>query len=99
MRKTAGWVCIECKSRDCVHVAAAPPAPLLTVREQLVLCFVGAGYSNKEIAWRAHLGEDTVKVTLRRAYAKLKLGGAGSRVQAALWVRENAELLGAPKAA
>ncbi|MFC0506722.1 response regulator transcription factor [Micromonospora costi] len=59
--------------------AALPPA--LTARERDVLALVGAGYSNREIAERLHLGVTTVKTHVTSLLAKT---GTGNRIRLAL---------------
>jgi DNA-binding NarL/FixJ family response regulator len=64
--------------------APAPPDPLatLTERERAVLCLLGAGRSNKEIAATLHLTTGTVK-----GYVSIILGklDVADRTQAALY--------------
>lgn len=55
---------------------------LLTARETEVLRLLAQGYSNKEIARRLQLVEDTVKTHVRHILAKL---GVQSRTQAVLY--------------
>ncbi|MEV1328593.1 response regulator transcription factor [Micromonospora costi] len=59
--------------------AALPPA--LTARERDVLALVGAGFSNREIAERLHLGVTTVKTHVTSLLAKT---GTGNRIRLAL---------------
>ncbi|WP_328853012.1 response regulator transcription factor [Micromonospora globbae] len=62
--------------------APAPALPdTLTARERDVLALVGAGFSNREIAQRLHLGVTTVKTHVTSLLAKT---GAGNRIRLAL---------------
>lgn len=75
--------------RALVHhrrAADAAPGPQLRPREQAIVELVAAGSSNKEIAWALGLGEQTVKNSLRRIFAKLHVE---SRVQLALYAVRN----------
>ncbi len=60
-------------------------AASITAREQDVLCLLGEGKSNLEIARGLSISESTVKTHLSNIYAKLKVG---NRVQAATRARE-----------
>jgi two-component system, NarL family, response regulator LiaR len=51
----------------------------LTPRELEILAFIAAGLSNREIAERAFVSENTVKTHISRVFEKL---GAGRRTQA-----------------
>lgn len=53
----------------------------LSSREQQVLFFLSKGHSNKEIAFRVHLAEDTVRHYMKRVLKKLQVR---NRVQAAM---------------
>lgn len=64
--------------------------PTLTERELDVLELVAAGHSNKQIAVRLGLSEDTVKGHLRGVFAHL---GAGNRTQAVV-MASRLELIG-----
>ncbi|MGK5740030.1 response regulator transcription factor [Micromonospora sp. URMC 103] len=66
------------------RVGEAPVASLprtLTARERDVLALVGAGFSNREIAERLHLGVTTVKTHVTSLLAKT---GTGNRIRLAL---------------
>ena len=57
-------------------------AELLTAREREVLCLLGQGQSNREIASTLHLKEETVKTHVSKILSKI---GARSRTQAAIY--------------
>ena len=61
--------------------AISPDAPKITIREQEVLRFVAAGYSNSDIAGYMHISENTVKYHLSKINEKL---GAANRAEAVL---------------
>jgi DNA-binding NarL/FixJ family response regulator len=62
------------------------PAAAMTARELEVLCVVGAGKANKEIAAQLGISERTARTHVSNILSKL---GLHSRTQAALWaVRE-----------
>jgi len=63
-------------------VTVPDPRPSLTQREVDVLRLLAQGLSNKEIAHRLHIGEQTVKTHVGRILSKL---GVSSRTQAALY--------------
>ncbi len=70
---------------------AAPRASSLTARETEVLRMIAEGLANKEIAYRLHLSEHTVKFHVSALLAKL---GAGSRAEAiGLGIRQGAIML------
>lgn len=54
----------------------------LTAREREVLCLLGRGQSNREIASALHLKEETVKTHVSKILSKI---GAQSRTQAAIY--------------
>lgn len=58
----------------------------LSEREREVLCLLGQGMTNREIAQRLHIAENTVKNHLRSILQKL---GLDNRVQAALYAIRN----------
>ncbi len=60
---------------------------VLTPRERQVLELVALGLTNREIAARLVISENTVRTHLRRILEKLHVR---SRVEAALWLREHA---------
>lgn len=57
----------------------------LATREQELLMGIGKGWSNKQIAQRLHLAEQTVRNYTSLLYEKL---GLNSRAQAVIWMRE-----------
>lgn len=61
--------------------SAAHSEPL-TAREKEVLCLLGQGQSNREIASALHLKEETVKTHVSKILSKI---GARSRTQAAIY--------------
>jgi DNA-binding NarL/FixJ family response regulator len=85
MRKVR--ICLECNSTDCEHLRK-PRA--LTPQEARCLVLVSRGLLNKEIAYELDLTEGTVKIYNCQAYRKL---GVHTRVAAALWARDHADLL------
>jgi DNA-binding NarL/FixJ family response regulator len=66
---------------------AHPPRPTtlapLGRREREVLTLIGSGLTNREIAERLELGEETVKTHLERVYAKLGVSRRAEAVAAA----------------
>jgi DNA-binding NarL/FixJ family response regulator len=60
----------------------------LSGRDSELLVLLRQGYTNKEIAERLYLSENTVKTHLRRLFAKL---GVSNRTQAAMVASEDAE--------
>ena len=72
-------------------LAAPQPVPVpgtdqvLTAREVAVLRLLTGGFTNREIARRLTLGEETIKTHVTRVLRKL---GAGSRTAAAARARE-----------
>ena len=60
----------------------------LTPREHQVLELVASGLQNKEIAGRLAISLRTVQNALRVIYLRLGLYGAGSRIQAAMRLRD-----------
>jgi DNA-binding NarL/FixJ family response regulator len=67
-------------------LAARPPRPLLSAREEEVLELVARGMPNKLIARRLEISERTVKGHLTRIFERI---GVSDRTQAALWAREH----------
>lgn len=66
-----------------MHEISLPEDPgVLTEREQEVLCLLGRGLSNREIASSLNIGEKTVKTHVSNILSKL---GVLSRTQAALY--------------
>jgi len=66
-----------------------PPSPILeklTPRERDIVKLVAEGASNKEIAAKLHLSENTVRNRLGDILGKL---GVSNRTQVAIWAREN----------
>ena len=66
-------------------VAMAEPSSDLSRREEEVLDLICAGYGNKEIAEKLHLGVETVRTHLKRIYEKLHVR---CRTEAAMKYRE-----------
>lgn len=58
----------------------------LTLRELDIICFIGSGFTNREIAENLHLSEGTVKNHITDILLKLKLR---DRTQIAIFVRNN----------
>lgn len=71
-------------SRNTVPVTARKSEPL-TDREKEILLFLGNGVSNKEMASRLFVSENTVKFHLKNIYSKLAVA---SRVQAIASARD-----------
>jgi two-component system, NarL family, response regulator LiaR len=69
------------------HGAAGrcPPGGL-TNRELTVIALIGSGLSNKQIAARLFISNNTVKTYIRTAYRKI---GVRSRIHAAMWAMEH----------
>ncbi|NPA91339.1 MAG: response regulator transcription factor [Chloroflexi bacterium] len=63
-----------------------PALEMLTPRERQVLELVALGLTNREIAERLVISENTVRTHLRRILHKLHVR---SRVEAAVWLREH----------
>ena len=61
--------------------AAAVDRPILNEKQTLILRLISEGYSNREIATRVHLSENTVKSHLQEIFARL---GVRNRVEAAI---------------
>jgi two-component system response regulator DevR len=59
----------------------APDRPILNEKQTLILRLISEGYSNREIATRVHLSENTVKSHLQEIFARL---GVRNRVEAAI---------------
>ena len=70
---------------DADAAQTSPPAKL-SAREIEVMKLLRSGASNKEIANRISVMENTVKVHLRSCYSKI---GVRNRTQAALWAIQN----------
>lgn len=83
-------ICVECLSRECEHVNAPPQ---LTEIHAAILRLLAEGKTNREIAAQRGTTEGTIKVYLSRAIFKRL--GVKTRLQAALWARDHAELLAA----
>jgi two-component system response regulator DevR len=62
-------------------LAAAPSRPPLTELQTRVLRLIAEGYSNREIAERVHLSENTVKTHVQEIFRRLEVR---NRVEAAL---------------
>ena len=62
-----------------LHDPSAPPAQALSPRETQVLNMLADGLGNKEIAWRLHISEHTVKFHIGSIFNKLN---ASSRAEA-----------------
>lgn len=63
------------------ELASAEPASPLSQTQLEILRLIAAGFSNREIAGRVHLSENTVKSHIQEIFRKLDVG---NRVQAAL---------------
>lgn len=63
----------------------APNAPRITKREQEILALIAAGLTNKEIADRLFVSENTVKTHSSRLFEKLS-GAAKSPDRVTVWV-------------
>jgi two-component system, NarL family, response regulator DevR len=61
--------------------ATAVNRPILNEKQTLILRLISEGYSNREIATRVHLSENTVKSHLQEIFARL---GVRNRVEAAI---------------
>jgi two-component system, NarL family, response regulator DevR len=61
--------------------ATAVDRPILNEKQTLILRLISEGYSNREIATRVHLSENTVKSHLQEIFARL---GVRNRVEAAI---------------
>ncbi|TMK86459.1 MAG: response regulator transcription factor [Actinobacteria bacterium] len=68
--------------------AAAQPLSWLTQQERRILDLMGEGLTNREIAQRLHLAEQTVKNYVSSVLSKLGLKG---RTQAALYISKLAQ--------
>ena len=66
---------------DANSSATAATRPVLNDRQTQILRLISEGYSNKEIARRVHLSENTVKTHLQDIFAKLDVR---NRVEAAI---------------
>lgn len=76
-----------------VAVAVTHPLSLLTERQRVVLAEVANGYSNREIALRLKIGEQTVHTHLTDVFQRM---GVQNRTQASLqyvsWITEHGVL-------
>ena len=59
----------------------APARPALNEKQAEILRLISDGFSNREIAGRIHLSENTVKSHLQEIFSKL---GVRNRVEAAV---------------
>jgi DNA-binding CsgD family transcriptional regulator len=75
--------------------AASDPAEALSMREREVLTLLAEGLSNKALARRLNLSENTIKTHLANIYEKL---GVAGRVQAVLAARRLGAAVVAPDA-
>ena len=65
------------------------PSQTLTRREHQTIDLISHGYSNKEIARRMFISENTVKYHLKNAYRKLQVR---ARAQAVLRIESSARV-------
>lgn len=78
-------------SRVCAHFdAPSARPPHLAPRDKQLLALLAGGLSNKEIGEQMGLVSGTVKVYLSRVFYLL---GLTSRLEAALWARDHADVL------
>jgi DNA-binding NarL/FixJ family response regulator len=63
------------------ELASAEPSSPLSHTQLEILRFIAAGFSNRQIASRIHLSENTVKSHIQEIFRKLDVG---NRVEAAL---------------
>ncbi len=70
----------EVKAHELGSTNAHPWVKELSGREKEILCLLGKGYNNKEIAQRLFIAEQTVKNSISIIYLKI---GARDRIQAA----------------
>lgn len=64
-------------------IGAAPPLEPLTDREVEILRLLGSGVSNREMADRIFVSENTIKFHLKNIYSKLAVGGRFQAINAA----------------
>jgi DNA-binding NarL/FixJ family response regulator len=97
--RVAQSVCITCRSQSCEHLTSN--ARTLAPYEVDLIVGVADCLPNKIIAFRLGVAEGTVKTGLHGIYAKMgfEAGDESPRPRLARWARENADLLGGPKAA
>ena len=82
------WLDPAVTSRVLAVYRAAPASPcgdpralqLLTNREREVLCLIGSGHTNAEIADRLFVGEGTIKTHVNHLFAKLNLRDRGAAI-------------------
>lgn len=84
--RTGPKICVLCLSRECWHAA---PDKILTPREIEICKLLALGRRNSQIASALGISEGTVKVYNSDLFKKLC---RYSRLEVALFVRENARL-------
>ena len=80
-----GNIFLSCHIHSLIKLNVAQKDGQLTLKEKQVLLLLSYGESNKSIARKLRMKVKTVEGHLTRIYMKL---GAGSRVQAAMYVQE-----------
>jgi DNA-binding NarL/FixJ family response regulator len=79
-------VCDGCRAPRKRRRSVYPETATLTTREKQVAALVSSALLNKEIAWKLHLTEGTVKEYLFRIFHKLKVP---NRTALAIWAVSN----------
>ena len=70
--------------REMLEEAEGGSEGVLSVRELEILLLAARGLSNRQIAARVHIAEDTVKRHLHNTYHKMEVGSRGEAVRKAL---------------